>query len=149
MVSQCGDVTGPLPCGLFPFVSIAAAAGAAGRELLLSVLGAEALARDLDEVSAVGQPIEGGGGQEGLPEELRPFRPITIGGQKNRTAFIPLVDDVVEILGPGRAQALEPEFIEHEQSGARVAGQALFVRAVGAAAARWASILSVLMKRTS
>ena len=70
MVSQCGDVTGPPPCGLFPFLSIAAAAGAAGRELLLGVLGAEALARDLDEVSAVGQAIEGGGGQQGLPEEL-------------------------------------------------------------------------------
>jgi hypothetical protein len=49
------------------------------------VLGAEALTRDLDEVRSMGQPIEGGGGQQGLPEELRPFRPIAIRGQENRT----------------------------------------------------------------
>src|SRR5580765_7600083 len=52
-----------------------------GRGLLLRVLGAEAGARDLDEVGAVGQAIEGGRGEQGLaegglpPAAPRPRRP--------------------------------------------------------------------------
>ena len=78
-------------------VSVGGASAARG-ELLLGVLGAEALARDLDEVRAVGQAIEGGRGEQGLAEELRPLGPVAIGGQENRAAFVPFVDDVVEIL---------------------------------------------------
>jgi hypothetical protein len=62
-------VTEPLPCRLFPFLTVATA-DAAGGQLLLGVLSAKALTRDLDEVGAVGQAIEGGGGEQGLPEEL-------------------------------------------------------------------------------
>ena len=94
-------MTGLLPCGLVPFLAVAAA-GAAGRELLLGVLGAEALARDLDEVRAVGQAIEGGRGEQGLAEEVGPFGPVAVAGQEDRAAFVAFVDDVVEILGPGR-----------------------------------------------
>ena len=68
------------------------------------MLGAEALAGDLDEVRAVGQAIEGGRRQQGLPEEVRPLRAVAIRGQKDRAALIAFVDDIVEILGPGRAQ---------------------------------------------
>src|SRR5437773_7070816 len=80
------------------------AAGTACGELLLGVLGAEALARDLDEVRAVRQPIEGGGREQRLPEEVRPLRAVSIRGQENRAALIALVDDVVQILGPGCAE---------------------------------------------
>ena len=79
------------------------AAGAACGELLLGVLGAEALAGDLDEVRAVGQAIEGGGREQRLPEEVRPLRAVAIRGQKDRAALIAFVDDIVEILGPRAA----------------------------------------------
>jgi hypothetical protein len=82
--SQCGDVTGPrsyrLP--LFLLGSVAAA-GAAGGDLLLSVFGPEALTGNLDEVRPVGQSIEGGRGQQGLAEQVGPFRPVPIRGQED------------------------------------------------------------------
>jgi hypothetical protein len=48
--------------------------------LLLGVLGAEAGARDLDEVGTVGEAVEGRGGEEGLAEEVRPLSPVTVRG---------------------------------------------------------------------
>ena len=45
-----------------------------GGELLLGVLGAVARAGDLDEVRPVGQPVEGGRGEQRLAEELGPLR---------------------------------------------------------------------------
>src|SRR5437879_8477018 len=110
------------------------AASAARGELLLGVLGAEALTGDLDEVRAVGQAIEGGGREQRLAEEVRPLRAVAIRGQENRAALIPFVDDVVEILGARRAQWLEPEVVEDEEIGARVASEAGLARAVGTAA---------------
>lgn len=103
-------------------------------DLLLGVLGPEALAGDLHEVSPVRETIESGRGQQGLPEELGPFSTITIRGQENGAALVAFVDDIVEILGPGGAEAFEPEIVEHERIRTRVAGQALLVGAVGAAA---------------
>ena len=99
------------------------------------MLGAEALAGDLDEVRAVGQAIEGGGREQRLPEEVRPLRAVAIRGQENRAALIPFVDEVVEILGARRAQRLEAEDVEDEQIGAGVASEAGLARAVGAASA--------------
>jgi hypothetical protein len=64
------------------------------------------------EVGAVGQPVEGGGSEQRFTEQLRPLRPISVARQNNRRLLIPLVDDVVEILRPGRAQRLEAEVIE-------------------------------------
>jgi len=77
--------------------------------LLFGVLGAEALARDLDEVGAVGQPVERGRGKQRLAEEFRPLGPIPVAGDSvdDRRFLIALVDDVVEILGPRRAQRLD------------------------------------------
>jgi hypothetical protein len=82
--SQCGDVTGSLPwwLALFLLWSVTAT-GATGGELLLGVLGPEALAGNLNKVRAVGQPIEGGGGQQRLAEELSPLRSITIAREEN------------------------------------------------------------------
>jgi hypothetical protein len=58
--------------------SLVGGPAAPGRGLLLGVLGPEAGARDLDEVGAVGEPVEGGGGQERLAKEVRPFGPIAV-----------------------------------------------------------------------
>src|SRR5713101_5317469 len=104
-----------------------------GRGLLLRVLGAEAGAGDLDEVGAVGEPIERGGGEEGIAEQLRPLGPIAIAGEQDRGFLISLIDDVVEVLGAGRAKAFETEVVEDEQVGAGVAEEALVVGAVGSA----------------
>ena len=58
----------------------------------------------------------------------------SIRGQKDRAALIALVDDIVEILGPGRAQRLEPEVVEDEEIGAGIASEAGLARPVGATA---------------
>src|SRR5262245_21833143 len=65
------------------------AAGAARGELLLGVLGAEALAGDLDEVGAVGQPIERRRREQRLPEQLGPFGAITFRGHEDRAPLVP------------------------------------------------------------
>src|SRR5947209_7468211 len=110
MKGQCGGVTGSRARGWAPFLlASVGAAGAARRELLFGVLGAETLARDLDEVGAVRQSIERSRGQQRLPEELGPLGAIAIAREQDRAAFVPLVDDVVEVLGPGHPQRLEPE----------------------------------------
>jgi len=88
-----------------------------GRGLLLRVFGAEAGAGDFDEVSAVGEPIERGGGEEGFAEQLRPLGPIAIAGEQDRGFLIPFVDDVVEVLGAGRTERLEAEVVEDSRSG--------------------------------
>src|SRR2546428_688706 len=111
-----------------------AASGLVGGELLLGVFGAEALAGDLDEVRAVGQAIERGRGQQRLAEEVSPLRAIAIAREHDGAALVPLVDDVVEILGPRRPQRLESEVVEDEQVGARGPRQALLAGAARAPA---------------
>ena len=87
-------------------------AGAAAGHLFPGVFGAEARARHLDEVGPMGKPIKRGGRQQGLAEELRPLSPVPVRGQQNGGLFIAFVDDVVEVLGAGRAEGFEPEVIE-------------------------------------
>jgi len=62
--------------GGFPPGSVGGA-GAARGELLLGVLGPEALARDLDKVRAVGKAIEGRGGEQWLAAEVRPLGAVS------------------------------------------------------------------------
>jgi hypothetical protein len=95
------------------------------------VLGAEAGAGDLDEVGAVGKAVERRRGEERLAEEVGPLRTVAIRGHDDGALLVPLVDDVVEVLGPGRAQRAKPEVAQDEQIGAGVAGEPLLVRAVG------------------
>ena len=103
------------------------------------MLGAEAGARDLDEVGAVGQAVKGGRGEQGLAEEVRAFPPIAVAGQDDRGFLVSLIDDVIEVLGARPAQRLEAEVVEDKAIGARVAGQALLMGAVGSAAGEEAS----------
>src|SRR5438876_4654306 len=110
------------------------AAGAARGELLLGVLGAEALTGDLDEVRAVSQAIECRRREQRLAEELRPLRAIAITGQQDRAAFIPFIDDVVQILGTRGAQRFEPEVVEDEQVRPRVTREPGVTGAVGTTA---------------
>src|SRR6187200_3061920 len=105
MVSQCGEVTRLLlgvVRGSLPW-SVGGPAPP-GRGLLLRVLGAEAGARDLDEVGAVSQAIKGGRGEEGLAEEVRPFSAIAVAGQDNGGFLVALIDDVIEVLGARPAE---------------------------------------------
>jgi hypothetical protein len=135
MWSQASAVTGRATSKLsLVLLRSVGAAGAASRDLLLGVLGPEALASDLDEVRPMGQPIEGGRSQQRFAEELGPLGAVAIRGQQNGAPFISLVDDVVQIFGAGGPEALEPEIVEDQQRGAGVAGQPLLMGAVGAAA---------------
>jgi hypothetical protein len=135
MWSQGSGVTGRATSKLsLVLLRSVGAADATSRDLLLGVLGPEALASDLDEVRPMGQPIEGGRSQQRFAEELGPLGAVAIRGQQNGAPFISLVDDVVQIFGAGGPEALEPEIVEDQQRGAGVAGQPLLMGAVGAAA---------------
>jgi hypothetical protein len=81
----------------------------------------------------VGQPIERGRGEQRLAEEVRPLGPVAVRGQQNGGLLIAFVDDVVEVLGAGRAEGLQAEIVKDQQGGAGVAGEAVLVGAVGAA----------------
>ena len=73
----------------------------------------------------VGQPVEGRRGEQGLAEEVRPLGPVAVAREQDRRLLVPLVDDVVEVLGAGRPERLEAEVVEDEEIGAQVAGEAL------------------------
>ena len=85
----------------FPPASVGGA-GAAGGELLLGVLGPEALAGDLDEVRAVGEAIEGRGGEQGLAEEVCALGAIAIGDEEGAAGPTSrsLIKDELGILMP-------------------------------------------------
>jgi len=67
----------------------------------------------------VRQPVERRRGQEGFPEQFRPLRPVPGTRQDDRRPLLPLVDDAVEILRPGRPERLQAEVVEHQQVGAQ------------------------------
>ena len=96
--------------------------------------GPEAVAGDDDLVGVVRQPIQRGRGEERALEQVRPLGEGAVAGDDERALLVALVDDLVEVLGSGRVQGLEPEVVEDEQVGADVGGQAALVGAVGAAA---------------
>jgi hypothetical protein len=113
MWSQGSGVTGRTTSKLsLVLLRSVGAAGAASRDLLLGVLGPEALASNLDEVRPMSQPIEGGRGQQRFAEELGPLGAVAIRGQTEWSPFISLVDDVVQIFGAGGPEVLEPEIGE-------------------------------------
>src|SRR5215472_7654518 len=120
-----------------------------GRALLLGVLGAEAGARDLDEVGAVGEAVEGGRGEEGLAEKVWPFRPIAIAGQDDRRFLVAFVDDVVEVFGAGPAEGLQPEVGEEGKGGARGARGPLLGGAAGGPPGEWGELLGGVKKKNN
>ena len=95
---------------------------------------AEALAGDLDEVGVMAQPIQRRVGQEGLVEERGPLLEGAVGRDDDRAPFVPLRDDLVEILGGRRPDRRQAEVIEYEQVNSHDGRHAALVAAIGSAA---------------
>ena len=82
----------------------------------------------------MGQAVQAGGCQQGIAEEVGPFLWGSVAGEEDGAAFVPLVDDVVEVLRSGWRERLEPEVIERQQVGAQIRLEAPFQGTVGAPA---------------
>ena len=93
-------------------------------------LGPETGAGDDDDMGLVGQAIQTCRGQQGGSEQVGPLLQGTVTGEHNATPLVPLVDDVVEVLGGRRVQRLEPVVGKpHAGICARVVGQLAVLRA--------------------
>ena len=97
-------------------------------------LGPETGAGDDDDVGLVGQAIQTCRGQQGGSEQVGPLLQGAVTGEHNATPLVPLVDDVVEVLGGRRVQRLEPEVVQHQQVRAEVGLEAPLQGAISAAA---------------
>ena len=75
--------------------------------MLLRLLGPVARPGDLEEVRPVGQAIQGGRGEQGFAEEVGPLGRMAVTREQDRRPFVPLVDDVVQVLGAGRPEGLQ------------------------------------------
>ena len=63
----------------------------------------------------VSQPVQQGGGELGVPEDLHPLAEGQVGGDEGGTPFVPLRQQVKEQLTAGPVEGHEPEFIHDEQ----------------------------------
>lgn len=90
------------------------------------------LAGDGHDGGVVEEAVKTGGGQKRIAEDLGKLVDGAVGGDEDGAAFVALIDDVVEILGGGRAQGFETEIVEDEQIGAGDGLQAAFVAAIRA-----------------
>ena len=97
-------------------------------------LSSEAGTGDDDDLSAVSEPIQTGRGQERIAEQVRPFLRGPVTGEQDTAAFVPLIDDVVEVLGSGRVERFEAEVVQDQQIRAEVGLEAAFQGVVGATA---------------
>jgi len=69
-------------------------------------LGPETGTGDDDDVGPMGQAIQTCRGQQGGSEQVGPLLQSAVTGEHNATPLVPLVDDVVEVLGGRRVQEL-------------------------------------------
>jgi hypothetical protein len=97
-------------------------------------LSSEAGTGDDDDLSAVSEPIQASRGQERIAEQVRPFLRGPVTGEQDTAAFVPLIDDVVEVLGGGGVERFETEVVQDQQIGAEVGLEAALQGVVGATA---------------
>ena len=76
---------------------------------------AVALAGDDQGVGMMGQPIEGGAGEEAITEGIRPLREGAVAGDDQRLALIALTDELVEVFGALGNQGAEAEVVDHQK----------------------------------
>ena len=69
---------------------------------------------DDDDVGPMDQAIEARRGQQGGSEQVGPLLQGAVTGEHNATPLVPLVDDIVEVLGGRRVQRFEPEVGRHK-----------------------------------
>ena len=86
---------------------------------------------DDEDVSTMGQSVQACRSEQRLLEKVRPLCEVAVAGEEDAAALVALADDVVEVLGGGRAQGLEPEVVEDEEVGTEVALQTSFEGAIG------------------
>jgi hypothetical protein len=62
-----------------------------------------AFAGDDGDAGMMGEAVQGGRGEQCVPEDLRPLRRGAVGGEENGAALVTTGDQLVEILRPLRA----------------------------------------------
>jgi hypothetical protein len=68
----------------------------------LGALSSEAAAGDDDRVGPMGQAIQASRGKQRIAEQLQLLLRGAVAGEQDAAALVPLVDDVVEVLGRRR-----------------------------------------------
>ena len=81
--------------------------------LSLAVAGA----LDVHDDSVVQQPVEQGGGDDGVPEDLTPFGKAAVGGQDHRAALVAGVDQLEQQVPCGGAEREVADLVDDEQLG--------------------------------
>lgn len=93
---------------------------------------------DDELVSAVGEAVECGVGEDGVGEETDPLGDVPVAGDDEAGAAVALDDERVEVLGLLWRQAMQPEVIEDEKVWSQVAAEDSFEAVVGTSLAEFA-----------
>ena len=109
--------------------------------ILGSVRGeARSVAGSVDDelMSAVGEAVESGVGEDGIGKEADPLRDVAVGGDDERGAAVALDDERVEVLGLLLVEAVETEVIDYQEVQVQVTPEGGLEAVVGAGLAELA-----------
>jgi hypothetical protein len=87
-------------------------------------LGAVAPPRQDQRLRPMCQAIQSGGGEQGIPKQLRPLRRRSVARNHNAADLVAFVNHVIEVGGRRSGEGLEPEIIQDEEVGPDIGGQA-------------------------
>ena len=82
-------------------------------------------------VGVMSQTIEGSAGKQVVVEGLGPLLKGAITGNDQRACFVPVADDLVQVLGSLRGEGMQPKVIQDEQVGSQDPAQQAGVGAIG------------------
>ena len=82
---------------------------------------APGLGAGVDDVRAVGEPVNDGFGHPGVGEHLGPLAEREVGGHDQRSAFVAFGEDLEDELGGAVGQGEVAELVEADELGAGVA----------------------------
>src|SRR4051794_39539876 len=86
-----------------------------------AVAEAPGLVAGVDDVRAVGEPVDDGFGEAGVVEDLGPFAEWEVGGDDQRSAFVAFGEDLEEELGGAGGQGEIAELVQDDELGSGVA----------------------------
>src|SRR4029077_10542524 len=87
------------------------------RLALEAVAEAPALVAGVDDVGAVGEPVDDGFREAGVGEDLGPLAECEVGGDDHRRTFVALRDDLEDELGGAFGEREVAELIEEDEVG--------------------------------
>ena len=74
-----------------------------------------AVALDVDDPAVVKKPVEDGGGDHGIPEELLPVGEALVGGDDRGAALVAVRDELEEQVGLAAVDGQIPDLVDHHQ----------------------------------